>query len=443
MIPALVLTLASLAPPPACEGGADAALDPQVVTAVQAVLTPPASGGRPEAARMEASLKALGPQALPVVVALLAGEVEVPHTAAGTLEEPVHPIAVALRDSVLRASLDRFEPSAVVAHLAQRASGDASVDLKLFAAGTLGGIEDRRACAAVLTIAGSIEPIHLLRSYVQQTLEQALAAQVVWRPAAAMEIEQAARGAEPELLCVLVRAVARQRSARSVEFLAQQLGRRTGADAVILSEIGRLAGDGGLGIEPTTLVELRTLVSSPDPAVQRAAVTALGRLRDAEAFSDVVGLLLSADPLVASAARWSLTGIAGTDLGSQPGPWIEWQAREQAWWLEQAPDLLEALHSDAPGEVYQALTELIQHPLQRHDSAEAIGPLCAHYEADLARAACGTLGRLGSSRPLSWLLAALSSDEIRVRQAAQGSLCRLTGLDLPPTYAAWSEVIAR
>jgi hypothetical protein len=435
---ALVLCAGPLA---RAQAGGTVELDAALVARVQSVLTPPASAAAPSPAAMASELVALGDGALPVVVAVLAGEVEIPETVRDSLD-PVHPAAVAARSDVLRAALVRLDQGELVQHLALRASGDAPLDWKLFALGLLGRVDQQQAPRVTLDIVASIQPIHLLRSYVLESVELALAAQIERRPDTLGLMEVAAREAGPELCCAMARSAARVRSAHSAEFLAQLLGNHSEADPVILGALGELA-DGGLAVESEALGHLRELLASEDLDTQRATAVVLGRLRDEGSLEALSGLLVDQDPRVSSAARWSLRLLVGTDLGAEPGPWQAWMERERLWWTDKAAPLLEALRSDQPGEVLDAIRELMQHPILRNDVSEALGPLFVHPDRGVAIAAIDAVARLGSSRALTWLAAALASEDERVRETAHGTLCQLTGLQLPPDSVQWAKALQR
>lgn len=425
-------------PPPATTS---AELDAALAAAVVAVLTPPASGEAPDPAAMAQAIVKLGTPAIPAVVAALSGELDVPIELPDGSGEPVHPAALAARDEVLGTALRAFEPRAVVEHLAARSQGDAPMDFKLFAAGLLGELDDAGALPALLAITSSIEPIHLRRTYVQQSLEGGIASQLERRTDSLAQLERAAKDAGPELTCVLARSVARVRSARCLQFLLRQLGHHAEADPVILVAIGKSAGDGGLAVDPADLAELRDLLTSPEPATQRAAAATIGRLRDEESFDTLAALMGGRELLVAAAAHWSLTQLTGKDLGDDPRVWLDWKAAEDAWWQESGPGLIANLRSDDPAAVHEAIGVLVQHPLVRHEVSDALGPILLQADPDLAIVACSALARLGSARSLDWLVSALSSDDRPLRMQALTALEHLTGLDLPADPLAWGRVV--
>lgn len=416
-------------------------LDQALLVRVQAVLTPPAGAAAPSPAKMTAELVSLGDGALPVVVALLAGEIDVPETARDSFD-PVHPAAVAARGDVLRATLARLDQRQLAEHLASRCGGDAPLDWKLFALGLLAQADSDEAPRAALEIATSIEPIHLMRSYVLESVELALAAQIERRPAALGLLVHAAESAGPELCCALARSAGRVRSGPCIEFLAELLGRHEASDPVVLGALGELA-ESGLVVEGEALGHLRALLASDSLETQRAAAVVLGRLRDEESLGALTDLLVDQDPRLSSAARWSLRLLVGVDLGPTPEPWLAWLERERAWWTDQAPLVLETLRSDQPGKVHEAIRALTQHPILRHGICDALGPLLVHPDRSVALAACEAMENLQSARALSWLAAAQSSEDERVREAAHGTLCRLTGLQIPADAGLWDQALQR
>jgi HEAT repeat protein len=428
------------------QAGAPAApaaqFDAGVLGAVERILTPAASAPEVEPHALVAALVQLGPPAIPVVVAMLCGEVEAAYYVPGTLEEPVQPAVLELRDGILRGALAGFDQRAVLEHVRERLARESGMDVRLALATTLGRMQDKAAFELLLELADGIESIHLQRSYVQGSLEPAIAAHLVRDLRLLHVLDQRAYRADAALLGVYARSVGSTHSARGVEVLAGWIGRHGEADAVILTQIGRTAGDGGLAISPAATATVRRNVSSGELQVQRAALVALGRLRDSEAFEVLVAALEAKTSLAATSARWSLSRICGVDLGDQAQAWKDWREREDLWWSEKAPALIEGLRAEQSGLVLQSMAELARHPLHRHAVAEVIGPLLAHPDDSIARAACAAIARLESSRAVPWLLDALSRPDAELRRIACESLTRLTGLALPPDPLVWSRQLA-
>lgn len=417
-------------------------LDPATFAAVERILTPRASEPQVDPQSLGAAIAQLGPAAIPVVVAMLGGEAEAVAFVPGTLEEPVQPQVLESRTSILRTALAAFPARDVLAHVEQRLAADPGMDVRLMLAGILGDIHGTEAFERLLALVDGIEPMHLLRSYVQGSLEGPLVAHLVRDAGRLAELDRRAYLAGPELLGVYARCVGSTHSVRGVEVLAGWVGRAASADHVILTQLGRAAGDGGLAISPGAAAVVRRSIAADDLQVQRAAVVALGRLRDAESFESLVAVLETGLSLASSSARWSLTRICDVDLGDQAQAWRDWRAREEAWWSERSPEVLDRLHSETEGLVLQALAELQRHPLHRHAVAELLGPMLAHADENVARAACTAIARLESSRAVPWLVDALSRPDPELRRIACESLARLTGLALPPDPLAWAKLLA-
>jgi len=417
-------------------------LDPATFAAIERILTPPATEPKVDPQALSAAIAQLGPSAIPVVVAMLGGEVEAAPFVPGTLEEPVQALVLESRTAILRAALAGFPVRDVLAHVDRRLAADPGMDLRLMLAGVLGEIPGTEAFERLLALVDGIEPVHLMRSYVQGSLEGPITAHLARDTRCLTELDRRAYRAGPELLGVYARCVGSTHSSRGVEVLAGWIGRDPSADHVVLTQLGRAAGDGGLAISPGSAAVVRRNAAAEDLQVQRAAVVALGRMRDAESFESLVAVLESGSSLASSSARWSLTRICDVDLGDQPQAWKDWRAREEAWWSERSPEVLERLHSEAEGIVLQAMAELLRHPLHRHAVAELLGPMLAHTDENVARASCTAIARLESSRAVPWLVDALTRSDPELRRIACESLTRLTGLALPPDPLVWSKLLA-
>lgn len=430
------------APQAGVSAAAAVQLDAELLGAVERILTPPATEKQVDPQALSAAIVHLGAPAIPVVLAMLCGEAEAAWYVPGTLEEPIQPLALEQRDEILRAALAGFDPRAVLDHVRERLAREPDLDLRLMLAGVLGRMPERAAFELLLDLVHGIESIHLLRSYVQGSVEGAITAHLTRDPGCLPALDKRAFRADAALLGVFARSVGATHSSRGIEVLAGWVGRVDEADAVILTQLGRAAGDGGLAITPESMSVVRRNAFAEDLQVQRAAVVALGRLRDSESFESLVGVLEGGASLAATSARWSLTRICDVDLGAQAQVWKDWRERENGWWNERAPAVIENLHSEQTGLVLQAMAELQRHPLHRHAVAEVFGPMLAHTDENIARAACAAIARLESSRAVPWLLEALSRPDPELRRIAGESLTRLTGLALPPDPLVWAKLLA-
>jgi HEAT repeat protein len=417
-------------------------VDGATFAAIERILTPPATAKRADPQALSAAIVQLGVPAIPVLVALLAGEVDAAWFVQGTLEEPVQPLVLERRSEIQRAALAGLPAAEVLAHVEERLAAGPEMDVRLMLAGVLGRIPRREAFEVLLSLVDGIEPIHLRRSYVQGSVEGPISDHLRGDPGLLKQLDSRAFRADAALLGVYARSVGAVHSARGVELLAGWVGRDSEADAVILSQLGRAAGEGGLAISPEALAVVRRSAVSTDLQVQRAALVALGRLRDGDSFETLVRILEEGASLAATSAQWSLVRLCDVDLGLQAQAWKDWRERETTWWNERAPELIDALHGEQSGVVLQAVAQLVRHPLHRHAVADVLGPMLAHTDEHVARAVCAALASLESSRAVPWLVEALSRPDAELRRLAGAGLTRLTGLALPPDPLVWSKVLA-
>jgi HEAT repeat protein len=421
-------------------------IDAAALAEVSALLAPPADRDAPEPAATVEKLCGLGARAAPVLVGMLAGEIEaplvLPGTTPGAEERPVHPLALEQRPQVLREALACLPPSAVLEHLATRLESGLDWQTRLWIADLLGRLEDPEACVLLVDLVEGFEAVELRRRYVQETLERALVAHLVRAPETLDVVWESGFDAPAERLGLYARAIGATRTSHGIDLLADWLDMRPEADVELLTQIGRSLGAGGLAVPPATLDAVRSKLQAQEPEVRRSAIIAAGRLRDEAAFEDLVRMLADQPELVSASARWSLKAIAGMDLGADGQAWLDWRQRELAWLEEQGPAVLEDLQSKVPGVVLAAVTEALRHPLHRHVVADALGPLLAHPDPAVARGVCVAIARLQSSHSVPWLLAALKQADPELSSHAAQALHLLTGLDLPAEHDAWSRALS-
>lgn len=453
---AAVLALVALIAMPAVvespgESGADApvasgvpakpaAAEPvEPLRAVCAVLAPAAKGPKPNAVAMAKRLGGIGAGAIPVVVGMLCGDVPAPAVAEGTADQPIHPEALARREQVLFASLQRFRSKDVVAHLRSRAP-TATYETRLVLVRLLGEVGTPDAMNALVDLLSGFEPMQLQRDYLKTTVEGAIARCIAQDPASLQQLSRASLKVDRALIPLLARGVGRTRGPASAAYLARLLGKSREMDLVAAQELARVTETSGIALPDTSLADVRRLLEHPDRSVQRTAATVLGRLCDRASFDALVLRLEDRDKLVCAAARWSLRSMAQSDLGAAPAPWIAWREQQDAWWNLHGTELLEELRSSDSAQVFASLKELVQHPFYKHESARAIGPLASSPQAAIALSAISTLQRLGSPQAAPWLIESLTIDDER-RAPATAALQALTGLKLAGEYALWSKAL--
>ena len=413
--------------------------DDDALHAVNTILAPGVDAPKPQVSTMAKRLGALGPNAIPVVVGMLCGEIESPQFEEGSLDQPIHPEALARREQALFASVCHFSSKDVVAQLQSRIE-ESPYEVRLVLARLLGEVATLEAQAALLELLGKLEPEQLQREYARVTLEEALARCVARDPAAVQQLSKLVRKLNPTLLPLLARGVGKTRGPVSAAFLAHLLGKSAELDVIAMTELARVTDSSGIALPESALVDLRRLMDHADPTVQRTAIAVLGRGCDRESFDSLVRLLGSPNRLVSTASGWSLRNMARADLGMLPGPWLDWREGQDTWWRETFPRLEEQLRSEQPAAVFGALKELSDRPFFKHDVANAIGPLAADSQISVALPAIAALERIGSTQATGWLIQALAVDEER-RMPAAKALRNLTGLDLPAEHLDWSRAL--
>ena len=191
------------------------AVDAGMLATVAAILSPPADADAPEPAAMVEKLCNLGPPAVPVLVGMLAGEIEAPVAVPGTDDRPVHPLALEQRTPVLQETLACLPANAVLEHLTTRLESSPETQVRLLIADLLGGVEDPEACKLLVSLIEDLDPLELRRRYVQETLESALAAHLVRTPDALDFVWQSGFDAPAERLGIFARAIGGTRTSRT------------------------------------------------------------------------------------------------------------------------------------------------------------------------------------------------------------------------------------
>lgn len=420
--------------------GMPAAASVAPLDAVSAILSPSASGPKPDPAAMARRLGALGASAIPVVVGMLCGEIPLPQVEEGTWDQPIHAEALARREQVLLESLRHFRSKDVVEHLRGQASS-LPYEGRLVCARLLGEVATLDAQAALLELLERFDPAELEREYARTILEGALTRCVTHDPAALRELSKRLSRIDTSLLPVLARAIGRTRGPRSAEFLARLLGRSAALDVLAMSELARVSESSGIALSDSALSDVRRLLDHDDGNVQRTAITLLGRAGDRQSFDALLTRLGAKDRMVSAAARWSLRTFAGKDLGAAPQPWLDWRDEQDAWWTTRYDAVREQLDSGESAVVFSALRELSERTYFRHEISADIGPFSIDERLELALPAISALERLGSTQAGPWLVRALEFDDAR-RAPAAAVLRKLFGSDLPAEHAVWARAIA-
>ncbi|MCC6407057.1 MAG: hypothetical protein IT453_07820 [Planctomycetes bacterium] len=412
--------------------------DPELALAVLAALSPPADGPDPKPKEIVEQLTDLGAAALPLEIAILCGEFTMPEFVPGTIDRPIHPLALEKRFEFLQTVLRALPPKDVVAALRRYAEPTTPLDVRLVLVRLLGEVDASDALGAVLDLATAIEPVHLQRPYVLSQLESALGRRIEHATQVAGRLRSAFGKLDPTLWPVLARATARAGSPEAASFLVYVLGRDDELDVVAMRSLSELSERIGALLSESEVDDLRRLLGHADPRVQRTALIVLGRLRDRPSALLWIDALASEDELVAGAARNALRTLAASELGADPIAWEAWLEREEAWWEASADALDEQLISEDPGHAFDAVSSLLAHPAFTREAGIAFAELVLDPDPTIASAAIEALPRLGAPFALAGLVRALDRED-ELRDRAHEALRGLVGFDLPADPAAWRE----
>ncbi len=407
------------------------AVEGGVESEIWRLLLPPAKSAAPTVAAISASIVRLGSGAIPAITGILLGEITEPVELTD-----VHPRAIDLRREILIASLRGFPAGEVIDHL----KASTALDAQLVAVQVLGEIGGAKALEAVLAIAGGIEPIHWMRTYVQVPIEDSLTALLSREPRLMKIINDQSARLDARMCPMLVRAVGRVGSPAAAPWLASLIGRERELDLAVVEELVRFAEKNYCDLSSEEIGKVRSLLDSRDARVRRAAMTGLGALGDTESIPRLVSFLGSQDPLVTRAAHWSLKRLTGQSIEPDRAAWGAYCDAEQQWYDENWSTLTDGLHGRDLATVVDAASVMAQHPLFKNRAALEFRLLLDGGDVASARVAAGALGTIGARSAVPWLIECLRHEDETVRNNAWQSLRTLTGRKLPLDPDRWTDL---
>ena len=315
-----------------------------------------------------------------------------------------------------------------------------------------------RLCAGLrlegaLAKAGSVRSLYVLAQRAQElghfdavaeAFEEALAHLLAREPKTTDPLRTAWSELEPRLAASVVRALEQSPSRGAVDCLWSWLGRRDELEAPVLLALGNLHAWVERERHAQLLFDVQARLSGSDAAVIQAAATTLGRIGSADTVPWLVELLVHDDAAVQRAALAALRAIGAVRLPGSTTAWRSWYAREETWFQEHAPALLDELvaaeeSADPVAHTRALLRSLTEHRLHRDELAEHVKPLLAHERARLRILACQAFERLASRQALPWLVGALRDEDPGVVSAAHAALRTLEGVTLGTDPEPWCE----
>ncbi len=230
-------------------------------------------------------------------------------------------------------------------------------------------------------------------------------------------------------------------------FHTYRMSRFLGTDArlnrSVLTRIVRMPIVQETPIVAEATAHVRWSLDGDDVVMRRMAAYAAARFHMTALIDRLLTLLEDPEPRVAAAARSALTRISGARLLGRKNLWTTWLAGEQTWKEERLASVLEAAGSYDESVAEPALEELARHRLHREAIVPTLARACLHSSARIRKAACETLGALGSPRSLDMLVQRVDDDDPTVAAVATAALRSITGLPAASDAQGWRDALAR
>jgi hypothetical protein len=382
------------------------------------ILCPPRTAVQPTAAELTAAIVQHGAAAAAPVLGILLGEIEEPE-----LGYEIDPQFIEQRPQLLTKALQQLPRAAVIEAIDRASAGMVEVDPRLELCRILGQLGGREALDRIQRISASFEPIQWERTFVQNPIQDALANTLRAQPEWGRGLAWRVRSVPPSLGAIWVRAIARARASEASGALAQALGRDPKLDGTIAEALVDLAGRPTQPLPEAALASLRRGLDSTHEDVVRSCAAALARLGDSEAVERLIPLLDSSSAPLRQAAQSALVTLSGERREPKSEAWNAWWTAEREWYLQRFPLLLESFAGTDAALMGAAVTELLQHPVFRHQVAEHLLGYLDLEERSVVLLICAALPRLNSGLVLAPLgqLADQAADPL-VREAATKAL---------------------
>lgn len=295
--------------------------------------------------------------------------------------------------------------------------------------------------ALALRIGAELGEFDLERPSVGTAVREALTAILLRDARAFPALERDVDALPPVLAALVVEAVGDTGRAQGMRSLARLFGREAPASELVAEAMARLERARPWELQGRTLARCATWWDSQDPARRACMARLAGSVHALDAVPDLIEKLGDSDALVRRCAVDALQSMSDRPLGADEPAWAAWYARELAWEDARWDALLETLVSGAPGEANEALRELAQHPLYRHEAARVIADSLDEQGQLVALAACAELHRLGSRMALPGLVTALEGTQPKLRAAVWRALRGITGEEREISVASWRNWI--
>lgn len=343
--------------------------------------------------------------------------------------------------AVSQQALERLPARHVVAHL-EKELGGADLSQKLLALRILGGLGSQEGLELAWRTAASCGDRGLAHANVRRSVIAALGAILRDNPRAFEWVEERASEASPLLCLALVDSVVAAEDPRGMACLQALLREFPEQQAAVLEGMAELERLFPWRLAGGLTSHLTRLARSPDWEERRLFAALEARVHDVDLVPGLIDLLDDGDGRVQRAAVLAIEEVGRLPLGRDAAAWEAWYEREHAWWEQEGGALAETLLHTANGRATEALRELSQHPLYRHEAARTIGETLLRQPTPSCIQACNALITLGSRAAIPGLLAAIERGHAQLRNSAWRALRDLTTANLPLSADVWREYLA-
>lgn len=403
-----------------------------VAAALRASRTHHAQGG----AAFSEGIAGRGLVAVPAALEVLVRR-RVPGVHEGELEQL---LSVPQRD-VLLAALAALEPRAVLSQARMRCEGSQDLGTRtamIEVLGALGGADELEQLLAPALLLEETELADELRAALREALARLLARD----ERAFTRLAALLRRQRPQLVPPVLFALGDAGDERGLAILDEVLNFHPDQGQLAASQVPRIGRSLAPEVNRQLADRLHWMLDPARLGECRAAVLALGVLRDHEAVPALIGFLEGDHAGLRDTALWSLREMTGLAFAADATLWRRWHERELAWFRTDLRGIPARLRSGEPAVVVAALRDLGERRMRREELALEVLPVLERPEADLRALACATLARLDEPLVAPALVDLLEDQDAGAARAAAEALAALTGKDLPPERAAWSAALA-
>jgi hypothetical protein len=391
---------------------------------------------RPSDLELAARLSRAGERVLPLFLEVLVAR-EVPVlNAENTQEKPQ--VLSEVQEHALLLAVAQLEREPVLAQVGAMLLADGGLRQRNAAIGCIGVVGHANDLIQLFELTFPAEET-TLDEHLARALRRAVTALLAHDPRTFEQLVTLRRITRHELLSVLVASVGASKDPRGLAYLSEVAYWHDNLVLEVMSQVPLLGPSGDEVVDASMKVRLRPYLDESRPGPCRAAIVALTALGDTESIGGFISLLTSESAGLRENAHWALKQLTGLSLSPAPEVWTRWHQGELFWLVRQKPRAFQLLRERNPAVAADALREILEHPLARHELATALPDLLKSPWPALRVLACRTLEDLEASTAIGRLVWALEDPEPEVAQAAHAALRKLTKLDLPREPLVWQN----